>query len=231
MFVLSNDVCRRALKTQPGEIPGESAHERLHKREDHNHQARVDCVEFWFNLRSHHVRKRDAKSAAHHQVRNDAQPGQKNSETKKKNRQRKPFDAAEVCRDVGLRRRINRLKKSFTENAVINDRAINKPTEPCSAVDLAAPFRCACRAEKDQMLKSEQRFCFAVAILLFQKRAKGKPSIMPDDRGRTERDNPSTLLNSPAEIYVVAGLAIFRIEPTHTFKSPTIERHVTAGNM
>ena len=123
------------------------------------------------------------------------------------------------------------MEKSFTENPVINDRAINKPAEPRSAVDLTAPFRCAGRAEKDQMFKAQQRFRFAVAVLLFQESAQRKPPIMPDDRGRTERDYPSSLLNSPAEIHVVAGLAIFGIEPTYTFEGPTVKRHVTTGNM
>src|SRR5512132_457463 len=54
---------------------------------------------------------------------------------------------------------------------------------------------------------------------------------MPDDRGRTERDDPSSLLNSPAKIDVVAGFAIFGIEPAYTFEGPTVKRHVTTGNM
>ena len=188
MFVLPDDVRRCAFEMQPREIAGQSAHERLHKREDHDQQTRVHRVEFWFDPRPHHVRKRDAKSAAKHQIRNNAQPRQKNSEAEKKDRQRKPFDAAEVCRDFRLRRGIDRLEKSFTENPVINDRPINKPAEPRGAVDLTAPFRCAGRAEKDQMLEAQQRFRFAVAVLLFAESAQRKPSIMPDDRGRTERD-------------------------------------------
>src|SRR6266480_2294655 len=81
------------------------------------------------------------------------------------------------------------------------------------------------------MFKAQQGFRFAIAVLLFQKSAQRKPSIMPDDSGRTERDYPSSLLNSPAEIHVVAGLAIFGIEPAYTFEGPTVERHVTTGNM
>src|SRR6266513_165125 len=81
------------------------------------------------------------------------------------------------------------------------------------------------------MFKAQQRFRFAVAVLLFQKSAKRKPPIMPDDRGWAERDYPSSLLNSPAEIDVVAGLPIFRIKPAYTFKGPTVKRHVTTGNM
>src|SRR5262245_22325541 len=54
---------------------------------------------------------------------------------------------------------------------------------------------------------------------------------MPDDRGRAERDYLSTLLNSPAEIHVVAGLAIFGIESAYTIEGPTVKRHVTTWNM
>src|SRR5215211_4285191 len=55
--------------------------------------------------------------------------------------------------------------------------------------------------------------------------------MVPDDRGRTKRDYPSSLLNSPAEIHVIAGLAIFGIESAYTFESPTVKRHVTTRNM
>src|SRR5574338_1281637 len=54
---------------------------------------------------------------------------------------------------------------------------------------------------------------------------------MPDDRGWAERDNSASLLNAPAEIDVVAGLAIFGIEPAYTFEGPTVKSHITTGNM
>src|SRR6266508_376587 len=81
------------------------------------------------------------------------------------------------------------------------------------------------------MFKAQQGFRFAIAVLLFQESAERKPSIMPDDCGRTERDYPSSLLNSPAEIDVVASLAIFGIESAYSFEGPTVKRHVTTGNM
>jgi hypothetical protein len=59
------------------------------------------------------------------------------------------------------------LKKSFAENSMIDHRPVNKPTEARRAIDLAAPLRSASRTKKNQMLESEQRFRFAVAILLF----------------------------------------------------------------
>ena len=100
MFVSSNHIDRRALETQPGEIPRKPAHQRLHKRQDHHQQARVHGVELRFDSRPHHIGKRNTKSAAQHQVWNNAQRRQKNSQAKEKNRQRKPFDAAQVRSDV-----------------------------------------------------------------------------------------------------------------------------------
>src|SRR5215472_11377963 len=54
---------------------------------------------------------------------------------------------------------------------------------------------------------------------------------MPNDCGWTEGNYPPSLLNSPAEIHVVAGLPIFGIESADAFESPTVKCHVTTGNM
>src|SRR5947209_3115132 len=54
---------------------------------------------------------------------------------------------------------------------------------------------------------------------------------MPDDGGWTESDHPSRLLNSPAKIDVVAGLAVFGIKAAHAFKAPAVKRHVAARNV
>src|SRR5215212_5091956 len=81
------------------------------------------------------------------------------------------------------------------------------------------------------MFKAEQRFRFAVTVLLFQESAQRKPSMMPHDRSRTERDYPSCLLNSPAEIDVVTGFSIFGIEPAYRVEGPTVKCHVTTRNM
>ena len=50
---------------------------------------------------------------------------------------------------------------------MVNNRAVQKPTETRRAVDLAAPFRSTGWAEKNQMLEAQKRFRFAVALLLF----------------------------------------------------------------
>src|SRR5262245_54172305 len=81
------------------------------------------------------------------------------------------------------------------------------------------------------MFETQQRFRFAITVLLFHESAQREPPIVPNDRGRTERDHPAALLNSPAEIHVVASLAIFGIESAHTFEGPAVKCHVTTGDM
>src|ERR1700730_3497031 len=55
--------------------------------------------------------------------------------------------------------------------------------------------------------------------------------MMPYDGGRAESDDATSLLKSPAKIDIVAGLVIFDIEPTDVLKGPSVEGHVTAGNV
>src|SRR6202040_2447809 len=166
-----------------------------------------------------------------HQIGNNAQRRQKNSKTKKEKREREPFDAAEVSGQIRLRRGIHRLEKSFAENAMINNRAINKPAEPWRAVNLAAPFRSPGRTEKKQMFETEQRFGFAVTFLLFQKCAQSETAMMPDNGSGTKGDDESRLLETPAKIDIVAGFMVLGIETADLFERPTVKRHVTTGNV
>ena len=108
-------------------------------------------------------------------------PGTKDSEAEKENGEREPFDAAEVGGDFRLRSGIDRLEKSFAENAVVNDRPVDEPAEARRPVNLAAPFRRAGRTEEDQVLESEERFGFAITFLLFAESAESEPPMMPDD--------------------------------------------------
>src|SRR5437899_6481668 len=193
MLVPPNDVGRCAFEPQPCEISRKSANQRLRKRQNNHEQSRAHSVEFRLDLSAHHVGKRYAKRAAHHQVRNDSERRQKDAQAKKKNRQRKPFNAAQVRGYIRLWRGINRLEKSFTENPVINHRTINEPAEPRRAINLTTPFRRAGWPEKDQMLEAKQRLGFPVPILLFYKSAKCKTSIMPDNCGWTESNDAACL--------------------------------------
>src|SRR6266480_2868883 len=81
------------------------------------------------------------------------------------------------------------------------------------------------------MLEAQQRFRFAVAVLLFQKSPQRETAMVPHDRGRAESNDATCLLKSPAKIDIVASLVVFGIEATDVFKRPPIERHVTTRNV
>src|SRR5207237_6654561 len=144
---------------------------------------------------THHVRKRHGQCAAKHQIGHDAQRRQKNSKPKKEKRKREPFDAAEIRGQIRLGRGVHRLEKSFPENAMINDRAIDEPTESRRAVNLTAPFRGPGRAEENEVFETKKRFGFAVTFLLLQKRAQGKAAMMTINRGRTVSDVAARMLD------------------------------------
>src|SRR6266852_4996123 len=178
-----------------------------------------------------HVGKRDGQCAAKHQIRHDAQRRQKNSKAKKEKRQREPLDAAQISGQIRLRRGIHRLEKSFAENAIINDGAIDEPTESLRTVNLTAPFRSSGRAEENQVFEFMKRSATTVTLLLFQKRAESEAAMMPNNRGRTESDDATGLLQTPTKIDIVAGLMVFGIKTADLFEGPAVKRHVTAGNV
>src|SRR5262245_36637302 len=130
----------RSLKLEPGEIAIPSTDEGLGKGEEHNKQARRYRVKARLNPGAQHVGKRDAKRCPKHQVRNDPKDGQKNSETEKKEGQREPLDAADIVGDLRLGGWINRLEKAFAENPVVDNRAIDEPTEARGTINLSAPL-------------------------------------------------------------------------------------------
>jgi len=81
------------------------------------------------------------------------------------------------------------------------------------------------------MFEAQQRFRFAVAILLFQESAKSKTPVVPHDCSWTECNDPASLLDSPAKIDIIASLVIFGIEAACALKRPPVKSHVTAGNV
>ena len=81
------------------------------------------------------------------------------------------------------------------------------------------------------MLKTQQRFRFAVAILLFQKSPESESAMMPHDCGRAESNDATSLLQSPAKIDIVTGLVVLGIEAANVFKCPPVKRHVTTRNV
>ena len=126
---------------------------------------------------------------------------------------------------------VERLEKSLPEHAVVDQRTAEEPREPRRAVYLSLPFRGARRAEKDEVLEAQQRLGLAVAFLLFAEGREREAPIVPHNRARRKRDFAARSLQAPAEVHVVARLAIFRVESADRVKRPAPERHIAAGHM
>src|SRR5438132_228748 len=229
--MLRNDRTGSAFEMQPGKIPGPTSDQWLRKSQEHHQQAGENGVEARLDARAHHIRERDTKGAAEHQIRDDPQRWNKHAHAEKKDGEREPFDTAEISCHFRLRSGIDRLEKSVCEHSMINNRATKEPTESRRAVNLPAPFRSSGWPEKYEMLETQQRFGFAITFLLFAKRAQGKTTMVPDDGGRAECDYAAGLLQPPAKIYVITRRVIFRIEPADIVESPPPKRHVTTRNV
>ena len=188
-------------------------------------------IELRLDPRMNHVTERDEERAEKHEQRHHAQLLQRPAEHGDEARQHHPLDAAQIRGHFRLRRGINGLEKPLPKDAVIDDGLVEKPREARRPVDLPLPFRRAGRAKKDQVLESQHRFRFAVAFLLLAKRGEREAPVMPHDGARRERDDAAIRLQPPAEIHVVARLAILGIESAHAFKRRAVKRHVAAGNV
>ena len=114
---------------------------------------------------------------------------------------------------------------------MIDHGPVNEPGKARCSVNLTAPLRCAGWAKEDQMFEAEQRFRFAITILLFQKSPERKPPMVPHDRGGAKSNYAASLLKSPAKIDIITGLMIFDIEAADVFEGPSIERHVTTWDV
>ena len=81
------------------------------------------------------------------------------------------------------------------------------------------------------MLAHQQRFGFAVTGLLLQVGADRRTPVVPHKTRRVESELAPALLQAPADVHIVAGLAKNRIEPAYLLQRPSEERHVAAGNV
>ena len=71
----------------------------------------------------------------------------------------------------------------------------------------------------------------SVAPLLFEVFADGIAPVVPNHGSGTKAESPSPLLESPADIHVIAGSIKLRVEPPHGFECRLPEGHVAPGNM
>ena len=71
----------------------------------------------------------------------------------------------------------------------------------------ALPLAVAAAVEAVGVLELQKRLGLAVAGLLPEVRPRRLAAMVPDERSRSEGDPPARLLETPADVHVVAGLA------------------------
>jgi hypothetical protein len=126
---------------------------------------------------------------------------------------------------------VKRLERRAAEHAAINDRRAKQQSELGRGVDAPAPDARAERVEVFGMFPHEQRLRLAVAALLFQIIADRRAAVVPDKRRRAEADLVSGLLQSPADVHVIARSAVDGIESIDGYERAFEERHIATGNV
>ena len=81
------------------------------------------------------------------------------------------------------------------------------------------------------MLRIDERLGLAVAALLVAIGFDRVAAEMPDDRRRAEADGMAGILKPPADVDIVAGGAVDRVEPAEAEQGLAAERHVAAGDV
>src|SRR5262245_28287154 len=109
-------------------------------------------------------------------------------------------------------RLIDALKQSGRVGPAINDGFAQAQALKRRAVEHAAPFPFAAAVELFRVLLLQQRFRFSVSGLLPQISHRRLAPVMPYERARRKSDPAPFVLQPPADIHVVAGLPIQRIE-------------------
>src|SRR4029078_13486075 len=81
------------------------------------------------------------------------------------------------------------------------------------------------------MMGHQPGLTLAVADLLAPIRLHGSAMVMPHERGRSEPDFPPTRLQTPADVDVVAGAEVNRIEAADREQRVALEGHIAARHV
>ena len=142
-----------------------------------------------------------------------------------------PFQRAGDHRPMGRPRLVDCLKQAGAESAVVDNRLSDDQALQRRTVEHAAPLAVAAAIVAVRMFKPQQGLGLTVSGLLPQIGAGRLSSLVPDEGPRCERNPMARLLQTPADIDVVAGLEKLRIESIDRFQRFTAECHVAARNM
>src|SRR5208337_5585175 len=99
------------------------------------------------------------------------------------------------------------------------------------AVDAAEPAGVAEEIEPVGVFEVEQRLGATVAFLLVQIGPNRGTTAVPDKGGGGESNLVARVLQAPAQVDIVAGGTIDRVEQTHIDQVLAPERHVATGDV
>src|SRR5216117_4044380 len=114
---------------------------------------------------------------------------------------------------------------------MVNDWLAHLQPQFCARVDSPFPQTAAKRVEIFWMFSHQQRFGLAVSLLLLKVIAHRGTTIVPHERRRAEAKPIAALLQSPANVHVIAGFVKNWIEPAYLVERRSEEGHIAAGDV
>src|SRR5204863_5382152 len=123
-----------------------------------------------------------------------------------------PLDCEGEIREERRGRLVHRLEEPTAKRAEVDDRPAGEHAGRELAVDAPEPARLAEQIEAIRMLEVEERLRLAVPHLLLQVRLHGVAPVVPNGCRRAEADRVATVLETPADVHVVARRRVRRIE-------------------
>src|SRR6185437_4593581 len=128
-----------------------------------------------------------------------------------------PFEGEREERGERGGRLVHGLKEATPENAGIDHRPARQQERGREvAINAAEPFGLAEQVEAERMLAVDERLGLAVAALLVEISLHRVAAEMPDNGRRAEADRVAGILEAPADVDIVAGGAVERVETAET---------------
>src|SRR2546426_5844416 len=136
------------------------------------------------------------------------------------------FQARAQHQTYGRLGRVKKLESGAGEKSVVNDRRPHQHAKLGSRIDSTPPDAAAKWIEVFRMLPHQHRLGFAITFLLMEICASGRAPVMPHKRGRAETNFESSLLQSPAEVHVIACLPENWIKAIYLQQGRFVKSHV-----
>src|SRR5215471_7139721 len=96
---------------------------------------------------------------------------------------------------------------------------------------MTQPFGLSEQIEAERVFRIDQRLGFTVTLLLCTISLHGISAEMPDNGGGAESYRVSGVLKAPANVNIIAGSPIDRIESAELLQHIAAERHVAARDV